>query len=120
MSSSYVGYQNSNNRKSRQWFPFVSLSSSFHLVFTQNLLQAQFTIMLDRASRTADESAISLPSPALPISIVVDHEQAVDERTGLLTNTEQVKVVETKSRASSVWCVAVSHSTDQFFIFGWW
>ncbi|GAA5849801.1 hypothetical protein JCM3766R1_007020 [Sporobolomyces carnicolor] len=59
--------------------------------------------MLDRASRTADESAISLPSPALPISIVVDHEQAVDERTGLLTNTERVKVVETKSRASSVW-----------------
>ncbi|GAA5951735.1 hypothetical protein JCM3765_003100 [Sporobolomyces pararoseus] len=65
--------------------------------------------MLDRppytpsASALPNESAISLAPPLLEASIVVEHEEVVDERTGLLRSTEHVKIVKERRKASSIW-----------------
>ncbi|GAA5885344.1 hypothetical protein JCM16303_006011 [Sporobolomyces ruberrimus] len=50
-----------------------------------------------------NESTISLPPPLLHTRIIVEEEQVVDERTGLLKRTEHVKLVKEKRKASAIW-----------------
>ncbi|GAA6024092.1 hypothetical protein JCM11491_005990 [Sporobolomyces phaffii] len=54
-------------------------------------------------AQNPSESAISLAPPTLATSIVVEQDEVVDERTGLLHRAEHVKLVRERRAASGYW-----------------
>ncbi|GAA5911636.1 uncharacterized protein JCM6883_002428 [Sporobolomyces salmoneus] len=60
--------------------------------------------MLDRSPSVASSDSVdSLSPPNLSTSIVVEREEVVDERTGLLRGSGHVRIVKERRKASSFW-----------------